>query len=261
MDGDYSLRAFLVAIGLAMLSGTIETLVSKRGRDAFAAAIAFLALLIVGTGFLWGHLPFAGTKLGASAESVASNFWVWLTLFLLVWIYGAVRSVIITRQRDQLMAFVEQSIIPIQLAMERFVLPRELTPDHIRIIASHLRKHPPFVARIFSNLHDSEANSFAQDLRMALVEGGWTISHMEYEAITHEGWYWVYEMTPADSEKAGKSKVFRPDLVLLEAFKLVGIPTDSSSGGGSGTEHTTLTIRVGPRRRDRHAVLPARFGY
>lgn len=94
---------------------------------------------------------------------------------------------------------------------------------------------------------------------MALRDGGWTELETRYEDINQEDWQMMFDMSPADLEKARQTRIENPGVILYEAFKAIGITADSSSGGGANITQSVMTITVGRRRRDRYAILPARY--
>jgi hypothetical protein len=250
-----SIHAFFLMLSLIVLTASIKPIIESSGRRR-VIAIAIVALVPAATTYFWGSL--SDPQLAASVHAVTSNFWVWLGTFVLVFAYYGYKEFAILRQRDRALRLVEERLRPIMLSMDRFVLPRELTSDQIRTIAERLKQHSPCVAKFLVQKHDAEASQFAEDIKMALRDGGWTELETRYEGINQEDWQMMFEMTPADLEKARQTRTENPGVILYEAFKAIGITADSGSGGGANTTQSVMTITVGRRRRDRHAILPAR---
>lgn len=146
-----SIHAFFLMLSLIVLTASIKPIIESSGRRRLLP-IAMVALVIAATTYFWVSL--SDPQLAASVHAVTSNFWVWLGMIVLVLSYYGYQEFAILRQRDRSLRLVEQRLQPIMLAMDRFVLPRELTSDQIRTIAQRLKQHSPCVAKFVVQKND-----------------------------------------------------------------------------------------------------------
>ena len=63
----------------------------------------------------------------------------------------------------------------IQADLRHYVMPRHLDPDKIEAISDYLQKFPPHSLIICWDGYDSEASSYADQIRTAVFNGGWTV--------------------------------------------------------------------------------------
>jgi hypothetical protein len=64
----------------------------------------------------------------------------------------------------------------IQIALKRYVLPRHLTDQQSAAISQYLKQRQPFEAKVIAVKNNTEASRYAEDIRQALIKGGWTVA-------------------------------------------------------------------------------------
>jgi hypothetical protein len=243
----FTLLAVAFLSAAALLFATEGTLRSRKVLLAGVPGIVFFF-----AGFYWSSLAAAvGPQLANSAVSLASDFKVWLGLFLIVWLYAAVSSIVLLIQRNALASVVKDDIVPFRLALERWVLPRRLVPEQITAISAYLQMFQPSAVRFTVAQYDEEVGTYRADLQRALTAGGWHILGTDYEAAIQEGVHIHFKQTQATAQRPDDPKQPKPDRILWDALRQAGVQVDGM-GSGSGVSVTTdlLTITIGKRRRD-----------
>jgi hypothetical protein len=147
--------------------------------------------------------------------------------------------------------------------MVRYVLPRQMTDAQKGSLASALSKaNKPHDVHLVIADGDEEASSYAGEIWQAIEKGGWPVVNIARERNLRAG-VTVDFKVPMErgktSEDLARERVRppdpRPDETLLRAFREAGLHIDGSSGGSHRDRTTTtLTVTVGPRRRDYNAT-------
>ena len=146
--------------------------------------------------------------------------------------------------------------------MSRYVIPRQLTGAQEEILAGELKKaNKSHGVKFLVNQGDQEADHYRADLQRAIEKGGWPVISSEPKADLPDGvsvnWAEPYSEGKT-SEELARERVsggvtLRPDMFLSRALRKARV--DVSGGGSmSGADATSLTISIGPRRRDRHST-------
>jgi hypothetical protein len=186
------------------------------------------------------------------SQIITGSPWAVVTIFSVGILYLSTTSVIALSQKDEADRLVKEEIYAFSLALQRWVVPRRLTPQQVDGVASELNKHLPYRVRLSYLKNDDEASAYAFELSRALSQGGWTIlKHGEAEADLQPGLRINFSMTMATAQEAIDSKKPKPDAILLSALRANGIQIDGSSGGsGVSVTEDSLKITVGARKRD-----------
>jgi hypothetical protein len=146
-------------------------------------------------------------------------------------------------------------------ALRRYVLPRHLSEEQVKIIGDYLSQFPPVKNVKFQVQKDSrtdaalpleEVVSYAQDIRTALVRGGWQVSANTYTDVPFTGLGWQFMSPPQTAPSQNVEKNPRPNDLLAEAFKKAKVGGIGGNGAGTGPNVTeeSITISVGKRRMD-----------
>lgn len=155
-------------------------------------------------------------------------------------------------------------------ALRRYVLPRHLSDEQKAAIASYLLKFPPLknvkiqvqrfvvsetirepgkdvMQRYMTELPMDEPIGFANDIRDALIAGGWEPSFPTFADIPNLGVGVQYQPPPQPIDP----KRTKPDTILLSALKAARVFVGSTGGAGSTPDREeSVTITVGKRRMD-----------
>lgn len=256
-NDDFATRAMILLIATMFLGGAINSVVENglgaHPRQYGYGVLGLVLLLLAG---LWPRLETYIPALAASLGRVASDARVWLGLLLLVWIYGSVANLILLRQRYQMGEVIEKDMVPFRRALERWVVPRRLTPEQIKSIGAYLAKYPPQTVTFVLPKHDEEASQFRGDMFQALLAGGWNAMGVEYSDDVTPGFKTNFQQT-MESQQRSQDPRNPPnaDKLVRDAFQQAGIPFEGgSSGSGVHITQNVLKIEVGPRRRDTHAI-------
>lgn len=135
--------------------------------------------------------------------------------------------------------------------LTRYVLPRHLTDAQIKTISTYLSGFPPQTAQFLVIQNNEEASSYRADLQRALMDGGWTISAVNYSNDVREGLTWQLTQPQAAAQQSGSAKNPTVDWLFSKAMEKAHVQI-AGSGGGSGRDITTTTfvIAIGHRRMD-----------
>lgn len=186
-----------------------------------------------------------------SFSAATSDFRLWLGLLFVVWMYLGAYSIVLLIQRDRLADVVENDIVPFRMALERWVLPRRLTPEQIESIGAYLSRNRPYAVSFKIARHDEEASGYRCDVQAAIERGGWSVTHIDYADDLRTGLTTNFTQTMASSQSRDDHRNPKPDRLLSEALRMAGVQIDGG-GGGSGVDVTEdmLMVQIGPRRRD-----------
>jgi hypothetical protein len=223
------------------------------------AKTPFSGYLLIGFGvvgifvvMMWQRIV-AGSALGASARLYSSDFRVWLGLLTLVGLYAAVTQVILTIQRDRYFEVIENDMIPFRHALERWVLPRRLTPEQIRSIADHLLKYQPYAVTFRVARHDEEASGYRSDLQQAITSGHWTVTSSEQTDDVRYGLRIEFRRAQTTQQRPGDPRNPPFDRILLDALRKAGVQIDGTGTSSvAGITEDVLLVDIGRRRRDEY---------
>ena len=211
--------------------------------------LLILGILIFVVAAIWPSLANRAPQLAATARNIAGDFRVWLAVFLLAWLYAGVSQIVLMIQRDRYAEIVQKDMLPFRIALERWVLPRRLTPEQITSISAHLSNHPSYPVAFRVSRNDDEAGEYRGDLYRAITGGGWiVVPAVDYTDDIRAGLTIHFHQSTASQQVPDDPRNPKPDRIVNEALKNAGVRVDGS-GGGSGAADL-LTIHVGPRRRD-----------
>jgi hypothetical protein len=238
-------------LGATVLTPAISHVLQHR-KDWRGIALAVLGSVLMVAAFVWPWLQtILGEGLVTSISRTVSDFRIWLALIVMAFLYGAASSIISALKRDRMAEVIERDIIPLRLAMERFVLPRRLSANEIEQIGRYLAGFRPYVINFVVNEGDEEAGSYRADIQRALAAGGWNVGRIEYRGGLQAGLTYQYSYTRETEARRNDPREKVPDQLLVEAMQEAQIAFDGGGGGG-GAATDSITISVGARRRDAH---------
>ena len=180
-----------------------------------------------------------------------------MSLIGLVWVYMATLSIITLAKKqkaekiaEDITKIIKEDIIPFQIALEKYVLPRRLTPRQVATISDYLSKNEKYTFNFVVHKNDEEASVFRSDIQSVLTDSGWILGTIEYSDDMVEGLRIDYQEAWQEAQKRPDRSHPKPDQILEEAFRQAGLLYGSSGGSGRGINDAKLTIQIGPRRRD-----------
>lgn len=246
--GDTSVQSVLILFATIFIATAAQSILASGWKDRRpgASAMGICGLVFIFSAIFWNKLPLADS-LAASMGRVASDFRVWLGAILLFWAYMAVSSIILLRQRDKLSEVINRDIIPIRLALQRWVLPRRLLPAQSATIRSCLTNTRPHRLRVVVAPNDREASAYGNALSSAIRSGGWQCAGTSSDREISEGLTVHCTLTTESANRYRETGERRPDAILVEALQSSGITVSSSHQAGAEDE---LILYVGARLRD-----------
>ena len=253
MPNDYSARAFVFVLAIAILGGVIPQVLQDGFKKPVTMIAAILAVVLLLASFQWPRLEaLLGTRFSSTAASLASDFRVWLVVILLFWIYAMCVTVLLTIQRNSMADAIKKEILPFQNALARWVLPRRLDAQQKLSIIDYLKKFPPNAVKFRVQNNDAEANQYASDLNKAIRDGGWAILGVDYVDNLREGIFISSRLTDATARASQDPRTPHGLELLSTALDQIGVRIDGSGGTGSSGDIKTdeYVIDVGRRRRD-----------
>ncbi len=177
----------------------------------------------------------------------------------------------------------------IRADIQHYAMPRHLEPDKIEAISNYLLKFSPHALTICYDVFDSEASEYANQIRTAAFDGGWTINNCPEPAqelrkqmpdapdapITQKQlWsFWAVLTNPIprieglrlDTQRSQRlsdeinKRNQRPDpknpntdILLQDALNKGGVEIPQRGGGGlplGSKDEEILTLTVGPKPR------------
>lgn len=250
-ETDVSVRGILLILASPVLATALQAILQKEHRKRLAPVLGVLGALLLLASFYWPSLQLIiGDRLAASAASFASDFRVWLSIVLIIWLYAAISLFIGSRWQREMRQIIEKDIIPFRLALERWVIPRRLTEQQINSIAQYLAKFRPSTVSFKTKKDDEEADFYRGDLHDALNRGGWKVLQRDYVTDVKEGLTIHVEDTPASAAAADDPRQPKPSHLLFAALKQAEVQVDGSSGSsGTNIFQDAITISVGTRKR------------
>jgi hypothetical protein len=251
-------RALLWAFGLVLLAVGGQPLVNYFSGDSslksfFPSLLVVVAgLFCIGLALLWK--PNEGSRSATLFEGLGrlgSSPIPYAILALLMWGYFETLAV----QRNIELAALRNDEHSITEALNRFVLPRQLTPEQIDTIGGFLQQFPPRDVNFLVVQGDEEASSYLMEFVRALQKGGWQVKSIDYSpSPPQELGLWLANPSAIDSND---QKNPEPKLQLEESLGLAGVRFDGVTGGaipGLNNNGAVLTIGIGHRRRDSYAL-------
>jgi hypothetical protein len=137
-------------------------------------------------------------------------------------------------------------------AVKQYAMPRMLTDAQTQAIASYLLRFQPQTVTLTrlmqGNFIDPEASHYADQIRQALMKGGWKVQlndgeianvglQIETETkITNQVYLGRYVPTPPDPEHP------TPDILLIQAFRQAGIEMDGVTSGSGPNYKCSLAV-------------------
>jgi membrane protease YdiL (CAAX protease family) len=250
---------------LAVLFATIAAIgyLEKGGSDRRAAAVASLAAALLLLGVFWRFIESRLTPpLVHSASAFASDIRVWFGVLILFWLYGAAVLIMTLLHRNRCQELLENDIQALRTtleaahaALERWVVPRRLTPEQTHSIAQHLGKFPPFTVIFAVTAHNAEAAGYAGDLMQAFKNGGWSV-RVEHRGDIPQGLSHHYQHLAV--ARSGLRSPF-PNRIVAEAFAQANVSVDGSgTDTGRNVTQELFTVRVGGRPRNGRLRWPER---
>lgn len=248
MADDSVVTAFLTGIPLAFLAAALASWTTHGLRHRYTILPTLIAVVSGALVLFWKSLV---PSLGIILAPVASNPWVWIGGIAAVWLYLAVYTVVLAIQRDHWAEVVEKDIIPFRLALQKWVMPRQLTKPQMEGLRAYLARFPPGMVTFRQPPHDSEAESYRGEFHRVLNEAGWTVNVVTDAADVGAGLRIHATYTQETMQRREDPRQPKPDRLLYDAFKQAGIQVDGSgSGSGQNVVKDEVFIDVGTRQRD-----------
>ncbi len=193
-----------------------------------------------------------GPTFSGSVNAVVLDFRVWIGFAWTILAISAVRLVVVKSGDHARLASLSQDIATVRRDMNRYVMPRRLTPAQTTKIANYLAQHEPHEVTFEIIKDDNEAGLYRSDIDTAFRQGGWTVKEYKYPSEVGEGLSYQFMRTPEHAQAPSDPKHPNAAELLDEAFRQAKVQIDGSSGGGSAPNLTadSLSIKVGHRRRD-----------
>jgi hypothetical protein len=253
-------QALIGALGMALISVALPILLVQEKELNFNAALTFIfgaVILVIAFIWPWLHLKIT-PPLAAGITRYASDACTWLAIVATIWLYGAVLSIVLMIQRNEFKTIVKEDIVPIRNALERWVIPRNLSEEQKETIGNYLSKFRPYKAAFTVPTRDAEAVSYQNDIKEALVAGGWKISSGRTDLDdVEEGLTYDFIQTPEtfhrddnDPRNPKQNKLFSDALAKAKVDVIGGANHQAKAG-----EEEILIIHIGHRKRDRKAGL------
>lgn len=259
MEPEQNIKYLGSLVGLAFITVGSQTLVNYISGDNSlrtiwpSAAVCVFGIALILVSFIWHPTADATNKFTQTLARWASSPIPYTLILLLLWTYFESLAV----QRNIEMAQLRNDEQSITKALDRFVLPRQLTAYQINRIGSFLQFFPPQELVLHVIQGDEEAGGYEGDLRRALVDkGGWHVKSEDTVADAQGGL--TIGFTPATDHEQTPSDWKHPkgDLILQEALGLAGVRANGGGGSGGGVVAADyVTVTVGHRRRDSYAFV------
>ena len=139
----------------------------------------------------------------------------------------------------------------IQSALRRYVLPRHLTEQQIKIVSEYLLKYDPQEVKFIVTKDNEECSSYRADFQRALEQGGWKVTSIDYSNDVREGISTNFVQPEEKAQVRPDPKHPNPDILFNDAFKQARVPIGArGSGSGIAITKVTFTVSIGRRRMD-----------
>ena len=126
-DQDTQVAELFGAVVALLIATAIISSIQGKVRDWRTVLMFVVGILFGIAAIFWSGLKsWVGTQLAASIEGVATNFSVWLLIIGLLWLYGAVMTVLTAvRQNNEIIAL-RNDIQSIAKVLETLVIPWQI---------------------------------------------------------------------------------------------------------------------------------------
>lgn len=267
---DFSGRAFVAAVGLLFLAPVLNHLL-ENGLSRFAGrhvAFALVGVLLpVVAWFRWSWIELAVPPLGR----FASDGRLWFGLFGVLWLYVVVDQGLRSWRSNAAIQLAEDSrnnaqslqkiliddMALIRLALQRFVLPRQLTAAQAETIVGYLKPYAPRLVTLVQPQHDNEASNFRADLQRAFSDARWTVTvKIRPRTEMTEGLHLNFVRASRDAQPPDPRSP-SSELLIRGAFERANVDFNggSSSGYAPDLAEDAVFVEVGPRRSDGYGQL------
>jgi hypothetical protein len=254
MPTDTSFANVFFATATLIFGSTAAAAFSDRGfRDTRGLTSALIAFISAVLAAFWSKLsPELPTSFVEAILSLASNPWAWFGMVIGYWVFSAVITVKLIIQRDRYRTVVEQSVVPFQAALEKWVFPRNMSFEQINNCAAYLQNCSQNRVDFRIEKDDDEAEDFANNIKTAIRQGGWVVGETQYEKGLMRGLELVFEYTNETGKKiqTGQGRSLQD---MLYAALNAGLVEVRGTGQGGGVAQDRIAIVVGGRLRGRHA--------
>jgi hypothetical protein len=241
---DTASRFFLGAIGAGAFTTVLRVMISEKDgyrRPVLWALLALSVVVLAGAAWWEAFKASFGTALADSIGRVASSAASWLALIGLLCLYVAASS-LVERYRDKKMGL-------IFAAIQKYVMPRELTPKKLSFFLRYLEGFPPHDVRLHVLKNNGEAARFMQQVSSALTRAGWRVKLIAYVADADEGLVADYRFN-FNPQTIHDPKNPKPDELLVKAFGVAGFAVGGRSGSlDPGETESVLTLIIGHQER------------
>lgn len=254
------IRPLSIAVGLLLCGVGGQPLVNYlSGDSSLKTAWPSLATVAVGVVvFLFGVFfrprPDSESVLLRRLAGWGMSPVPYASAVLLVWVYFETLAI----QRNIELATLRNDEQSITRALDRFVLPRQISNEQISMIASFLQNFPAqnFTMSIVEG--DEEASEYGSYIERALEKGGWHMKSLNpVKESAQSGLAFSFSQKPENQTPPGEGFKWTLEhgssfLVVQAAFGTAGVQVDG--WGGSGGSEDIVTVTVGHRRRNSYAL-------
>lgn len=235
MEQVVALAALIIALFGIMLPQTGWSVPKWLARTMVLGSLIVLLILAIAT--IAPHreqLLAPLTAIKTLLESSHAQSTLWQANLLVVALIAL--TLFVVRPLDKRLSRIER-------LLHRYVLPRHLTTEQKTKITEALREVTPREIILQSASRSSEVDLYKDDFRKAFTDAGWAIKPGQVDEYW-EGIRIVGKCPPHDRESVNATVK-----AIANAFASAGIQHDHTSGGGSATTETTITITIGERRK------------
>lgn len=246
-------NSLCITIGFVLLTVGGQPLVNYLSGDASlktvwpSALVLLVGISLIIVGFVWHPKPNGENRFVQTLSRWSASPVPYTLLIVFILVYFETLAV----QRNIELATLRNDEQSITEALNRFVLPRQLTSRQIDGIAGILKDFPAQEVVFNVVQGDEEADSYRADIQRALERGGWhTRTINRPESLPNDGLVFGFQRATGSPQ----GDIYRPDplIILHMAFGLAGVQEDGENGGG-GTENLVI-ISISHRRKDAYAL-------
>jgi hypothetical protein len=243
------IQAWIFAFSSTLLPPAINDIYQNGFGSRQQVTYLVLAVFIGLIGVFWPSIASKWPTLAASGAKFGSDARSWVGVFLLLWLGVTVPHFIFLSKRDRrLTEIVEKDINPFRLALQRWVLPRRLTPQQSKVISEHLKKYKSHEVYFSVLRHDDEADGYHNDLRRAFDYGGWVVLGSTERPLEQKPGVTIELSETSETRPSDDSRNPRPDRILEDALRQAGVQIGGSWSGPGQVEK--LTVKIGRRPGD-----------
>jgi hypothetical protein len=258
-----AIKKLLEYLGGVLIAGALtavaRALITSTDYLTLPAILVFVVgFIIFLCGVFWHRLaPKTDTKFTSILTRIASDPRWWLLIIFGSWLYMAVTSTITGIWLNNQVVELRNDEQAIAKVLDRIVLPRHLNKQQQATISRFLQQFEPHEFAFRLSSRNEEAGEYRVDIEQALLKGGWTRSMTNpytYADDVQEG-VSISVLEPLDhSQKVPDPKSPDPSLLLQEAFGLAAVRFTGTSNGGAAVSKESITINIGPARRDSYKL-------